>query len=717
MKTEIQVKRVGGLGRFALAAGIVFVAAGAQAMLGDDEALAAARATLAKMTPEEKCLMVGGSGTQTIAALPHLGIAREWRMHGNSSTVRGHLEHMRGRIYEQPLSVNTMLPSTSALVQTWDPEWARRHGEVIGAEMRDRGVDQLLSPGVNIARTPLCGRNWEYFGEDPCLAATMVVPMIKGVQSYDVAATIKHFCLNNQELSRKTVDTVCDARTLTEIYLPAFRAAIKEAGVLSLMTSYNKVFGLYASENRYLQEGILRDRWGFKGMIVSDWGGQHSTAFAANNGCGLEMHSGDRIRFLRNPQTGEMPLLDAVKANLVPQATLDEMALHTLYMMAKTGFLTGAPRRAGSRNTREHQLIARQEAADSIVLLRNDDGVLPLRLDGIRKLLIIGAADVRQCMIGKGGSAESNPPYEVTLYGALTNRLAGAVEVQMMLHNAGEAALRPAAEAADAVLVFIGTELGGGKHQESEGHDRVQVELPKSLAAISRAIYDWNIKKLITVSRSGSPVAYDWTDRSRTLLHTSFGGMEWGNALVDVILGEVNPSGRLCYTWPKSLAETGVGAEGTYNKTNVIYNERFYVGYRWNDRHQVKPLFPFGHGITYTTFSYGDVKVKGDEVSVSVTNTGKVEGKEVVQFYLAYPNARVERCVKDLRGFAKVSLKPGETKVVTHRFADRDFAYWDDFDHCFRTDAGAYEVLVGASAADIRGKAPITVARGATFRD
>ena len=702
--------------RFSVTAMATAATFAAQAMLSDDAALAAARATLAKMTLEEKVLMVGGSGTQTLAAIPRVGIVREWRMHGNSSTVRGNLEHMTWR-YERPITVNTMLPSTSALVQTWDVEWARKHGEVIGAEMRDRGVDQLLSPGVNIARSPLCGRNWEYFGEDPCLAATMVVPMIRGVQSYDVAATVKHYCLNNQEWNRTGVDTVCDARTLNEIYLPAFRAAVKEAGVLSVMTSYNKVNGLYMSENRYLQDAVLRERWGFKGMIVTDWGGQHSCAFAANNGCGLEMNRGRGILHLRNPATGAMPLADAVRANLVPPATVDEMALHTLYMMAKTGFLTGAPRRAGKRNTREHQLVARGEAADSAVLLKNDDGLLPLKLDGIRKLLVIGTANNRMCVIGRGESAESNPPYEVTLYDALTNRLAGTVDVQLMPHGMGVEKLRPAAEAADAVIVFIGTDVGEGRHEESEGHDRLMLGHWKGLDAISHAIYSWKTKRLITVSRTGTPVGYTWTDRARTLLHTSYAGMEWGNALVDVILGDVNPSGKLCHTWPRTYAETGVGAEGTYNPTNVIYNERFYVGYRWNDRNKVKPLFPFGHGISYTTFAYGDVKAKGLEVSVAVTNTGKVEGKEVVQFYLAYPNARVERCVKDLRGFAKVALKPGETKVVTHRFTERDFAYWDDFAHGFRADAGRYEVLVGASSADIRGKAPLALARDLTFAD
>ena len=728
--------------KMALTALAVSAATGAKAMLTDEEALKQAREVLAKMTLEEKTMLLGGSGTMTIAAFPRLGITNEWTMSDNSSTVRPQM----GRwdwAYVEPKTANTKLPSLSALAQTWDRSWAKRHGETLGAEMRARGVDELLGPGVNICRTPLNGRNWEYLGEDPFLAARMCVQMIRGVQSYDVAATVKHFCVNNQENCRSTVDTHVDDRTFNEIYLPTFRAAVKEADVLCVMTSYNKVDGLWASENKYLQKGILRDRWGFKGLIETDWGGQHSTAFAANNGGGVEMHWGQGITHNYWAISNRFPLAEAVRRSEVPAATVDEMALRTLYVMAKTGFLTGAPRKPGERNTKKHQKIAREEAADSIVLLKNDAGLLPLRRDELRNVLVIGKnADEKQCH--KGCSGEGNVPYEVTLFAALTNRLKGA-QVKLMPFCAkvdlkktdtsaaaiagghaeqktesafcGEAELKAAAEAADTVIVFTGTELGYQENMESESRDRESMDLPPALQEAMHAILGWGLKRVVVVSRSGTPVGYTWTDKTKTLVQTSYLGMEEGNAIVDVLLGDVNPSGKLCQTWPKSYADTAVAQCGTYNSTNVTYNERFYVGYRWHDRRKIEPLVPFGAGKSYTTFDYGEVMATNRKVTVAVTNAGAVKGKETVQFYVSYPDAKVERCVKELKGFEKVTLKPGETKRVSCTISPRDLAYWDEFAHCFRTDAGVYEVLVGASSADIRGKATIRIDRDQTFAD
>ena len=721
----------------------ISAAAGAKAMLTDDEALKAARETLAKMTLEEKAMLTAGNGTMTLAAIPRVGIAKEWTMSDNSSTVRSALSRL-GWDYVEPKSENTKLPALSALAQTWDPAWARKHGEVLGAEARDRGVDELLGPGVNICRTPLCGRNWEYLGEDPVLAAKMCVPFIRGVQSYDVAATVKHFCLNDQEWERFTVDTHVDDRTLNEIYLPAFKAAVQEGDVLAVMSSYNKIDGIWASENKYTQKAVLRDRWGFRGFLVTDWSGQHSTDFAANNGGGVEMHWGQGIHFNYSAVSNTFALAEAVRESRVPAANLDEMALRTLYMMAKTGFLTGAPRKAGERNTKKHQRIAREEAADSIVLLRNEDGVLPLAADALRKVLVIGKnANEKQCH--KGCSGEGNVPYEVTLYAALTNRLKG-VEVSLMpfcakvelaktdTSNAelagghveqrteseysSEEELKAAAEAADTVIVFTGTELGYQENMESEGRDRESMDLPKELERAMHTILGWGLRRVIVVSRSGTPIGYTWADKAKTFVQTSYLGMEEGNAIVDVLLGEVNPSGRLCQTWPKSYADTAVAQCGTYNATNVTYNERFYVGYRWHDYKKIEPLFPFGAGLSYTTFAYGAPTVTNrNVVCVTVTNTGKVAGKEVVQFYAAYPGAKVERCVKELKGFTKISLKPGESRTVKFGVTPRDLAYWDEFAHRFRTDAGDYEILVGASSADIRGKAMIRIDRDRFFAD
>lgn len=729
---------------YTLAAFAAAVSLGAVAALNDDEALDAARATLARMTLEEKTQMLAGSGTMTLPAVPRVGIDREWTMSDNSSTVRPSLDRWSWK-YPEPKTENTKLPSLSALAQTWDVAWARRHGEVLGAECRDRGVDQLLGPGVNIMRTPLCGRNWEYLGEDPALAARMCVPMIEGVQSYDVAATVKHFCLNDQEMCRGTVDTHADDRTLNEIYLPAFRAAVKDAGVLCVMSSYNRIDGIWASENKYTQSGILRDRWGYKGLLVTDWNGQHTTEFAVMNGGGIEMSRGDKIRYICQPSSNRFPLAEAVRRGDVPAATVDNMALHTLYVMAKTGFLTGAPRRAGARNTPEHQRVARDEGAESIVLMKNEKGVLPLDAKSLGRVLVIGSgADLKQCH--KGCSGEGNVPYEVTLYAALTNRLKGA-EVKLMpfcakidhaatdTSNATEAGghvelksseawsdeaeLKAEAEAADAVLVFTGTELGYQENMESEGRDRTEFNLPAPLQKAMHTILDWKLPRVVVVSRSGSPVGYTWTDKADTLVQTSYLGMEEGNSIVDVLLGEVNPCGKLVQTWPRSYADTAVAQCGTYNKTNVVYNERFYVGYRWHDKTGITPLFPFGHGLSYTTFEYGAASLCDDglSVKVAVKNTGRVAGKEVVQLYASYPGAKVERCVKELKSFAKVALAPGETKVVELKLSPRDLAYWDEFNHRFRVDAGDYDLLIGSSSADIRASVRATVGRTEFFAD
>ena len=730
----------------AIAAAAAFGSLACFAMLDDASAIKAARETLAKMTLEEKVLLTGGSGTMTLSAIPRVGIEKEWTMSDNSSTVRPQMNRWDWG-HTSPRSENTKLPSLSALASTWDPEMARLHGEVLGAEMRDRGVDELLGPGVNIARTPLNGRNWEYLGEDPCLAARMCVPMIRGVQSYDVAATVKHFCLNDQEWNRNTVDTHCDLRTLHEIYLPAFRAAVQEAGVLCVMTSYNKIDGLWASENKYLQTGILRDQWGFKGLLETDWGGQHSNEFSANSGGGIEMDRGDHIVHHFTPKKGTYPLVEAVKAGRVSEATVDEMALHVLYVMAKTGFLTGAPRRAGERNTKRHQEIARLIGEESVVLAKNEKGVLPLDAKSVRKVLVVGKnAAERQCH--KGCSAEGTVPYEVTFVDGLKARLGKDVEIVLKpipraaakkatkeeleavaragghvesgakADDASKAQLdeiKALALASDATIVFTGTELGYDGNMESEGRDRANMLTDPGEDESIAAILSWNARNTVVISRAGTPVGYTWVGGAPTMLMSSYLGMEEGSALARVVFGDVNPSGKLCHTWPKRYEDTGVAQMGTYNGKEVVYNERFYVGYRWFDHKGIEPMFPFGHGLSYTRFDVSSVGVEGAKdggwtVSAKVTNTGKVAGREVGQVYVAYPTAKVERCVKDLRGFAKTKLlAPGESETVRIPITLRDLAYFDELDHRFVKDEGVYELLVGTSSRNSLRKKTVAV--------
>ena len=707
------------------------------ALVSDGEAERIARDALGRLTLEEKVMMTGGSGTMTLSALPRIGLTREWTFADSSSTVRAKMSRWDWS-YCGTNDEATVLVALSGLASTWNVDLARRHGEVLGEEARDRGVDQLLGPGLNLMRTPLCGRNWEYLGEDPLLAARLCVPLIRGVQSRDVAATVKHFILNDQELARDSVDTHCDARTLNEIYLMPFRAAIEEAGLLSVMTSYNRIDGVWASENSRMLKEILRGQLGFKGLLTTDWGGQHSTAFAANNGGGLEMHWGQGIKYNYQAISNRFPLAEAVRRGEVPEAVVDDMAYRTLYVMAKTGFLGGKKRVTGSRNTREHQTFARKEAGEAIVLLKNDRKLLPLKVPQIRRLAVVGLrADEKQC--NKGCSAEGKPPYEITPFAGLKERFAAAevtlyplpIRADAMaeevaadisdavragahadmeksgLAEVDEAKLRQALESSDAVVVFTGTELGWGAGRESEGGDRPTMKGRPGEDAAVRKVLDWVGEKTVVVVRCGSPVEYTWWDKADTVLNMSYLGQEAGRALADVVSGDVNPSGKLPYTWPKRYADTAVAQCGDYNKTNVTYRERFYMGYRWFDKQRIEPQFPFGHGLSYTKFDYSNMKVTqeptGDiTVMLDVTNVGPFAGKETVQIYFSYPATQVERCEKELKAFVKVALNPGETRAVTATICHRNLGYWDETRERMALDAGTCKVLAGSSSRNVR---------------
>ena len=840
-------------------------------VMDDEAAERRAREVLAKMTLEEKCSLMGGCATMYMTAIPRVGISREWAMSDCSHAMKP--EHRRDYFgfVEGVDDRSTCLPCQSALAATWNVDLAARHGHVMGEQMRSRGKDQMLGPGVNIVRTPLCGRNWEYISEDPYLNSRMVVPLIRAVQEHGVAATVKHFAVNNQELARTTVNATLDDRTLHEIYLPAFRAAVKEGKVLSVMTSYNRINGTYASENAYLQKAILREKWGFKGQIVTDWGGQNSCDFAMANGCGVEMNFGRGIHFLTDffgtDGTNRLPLATAVREGRVLESAVNDAVLHQLFIMAKTGFLDGS-QEPGERLTEKHRQVCLAVGDEAIVLAKNESGVLPLDRRRIRKLVLLGTfADLNVAHLGS--SCENHPPYEITPYKGLKEYLGDGVEIVRLPLGAeagkdrpqdidnllletydlggGEAFavrawayehvregkivkksyernpskdwtrddaaapkvqsddlvtwtakvrapesgefvflaeqedcsavrivvdgqalsdwnsgctrgtcrlekdevyeismqfkagwsknrcrfgwLPPSAqmvdraekrrlcEAADAVIVLTGTSMGFGRAKETEGNDRPNMLEPPGHDEEIAEMLAWKLPKLVVVNRSGSAMEMPWEPDCRTLVIHSYLGQEAGRPLARMLFGEVNPSGKLPVSWPRRLADTAPAQLDAYNATNVLYKERFYVGYRWHDRQQIKPMFPFGYGLSYTTFEYGAVTAKGMEVSVSVTNTGKVKGKEIVQFYAAYPQPRVERCVKELKGFAKVELAPGETKTLTHRFDPRDLAYWDSFEHRFRTDAGTYEILVGASSADIRGKATLHLANPQFFAD
>lgn len=837
------------------------IASAAELPLSDEYAREKAESVLKKMTLEQKVSLCGGCATMYLNAIPEVGIPREWGMSDCSHTMKP--EHGRADWpYVRGVDDrSTSLPPLSALANTWNLELGSLHGKVMGEQNRARNKDQILGPGVNIARTPLCGRNWEYMSEDPFFNAKMVVPYIKAAQKEGVAVTVKHFCLNNQELARTSVDTVCDERTFNEIYLPAFEAAIKEGGSLAVMSSYNKINGQYASENGYTQRGILRDRWHFPGMLVTDWGGAHSTVMAALNGGNVEMDRGAGIVYFTdfyNPNR-EHPLLTAVKEGKVPEATVDEMAFHVLWTMAKTGFLDGVQPK-GQRLVQEHYDVCGKIGDEAIVLAKNDDGVLPLKKSEIKKVLVLGrAADENQCHLGC--SCEGHAPYEITPLQGLKNYLGDGVEVKLLPLGAeasigekpaqidnllldtftkkstdafverawevrtwpeghhwegegeitdyvrypvgssarairyrarvtapesGEFAIGAIKEnagcgsvtayidgkmlfslhgkadsvrvnleknkiytftvdvfkstencftfgwilpsvleaqkgrnddvykSADTVIVYTGTSMGVGRAREQEAGDRPDMKNPDGHDDDIARLLKLGVKNLVIVNRSCSPCELPWADDAKTLVLQPYLGQEAGNILARMLFGEVNPSGKLCLSWPRKYEDCGVAQCGTYNGRYVTYQERFYVGYRWYDAKGIKPLFPFGYGLSYTTFAYDQVKVEGEgeewKVSVRVTNTGKVAGKESVQFYMAPVEPKIERAVKELKGFAKTRLlQPGESEVLSATITKRDFAYWDVLCHDWRVDPGKYEILVGASSADVRGKVAVEV--------
>jgi len=693
--------------------------------LSEDEALKVARETLAKLSLRDKVKLCAGTGYSTYEKVPGSATARPWRVSDSSGGLQADVPP-DGKAWPKDApprdDKSTCGPGLSALAATWDPSLAWRHGDMLGAEMRDREIDQLLGPGINVMRTPLCGRNWEYLSEDPFLAGVLAAQIIRGVQGRDVAAMVKHFAANNQEWGRYRVDTMVDDRTLREIYLSAFERAFREGGSLGTMTCYNKINGIHGSENAWTQNGILREEWGFLGPTTSDWGGHHSTAAAALGGGTIEMNARPGITHYVNHEAGTYPLEEAVKKGEVPLATLDDMVLHTLYMMARTGFLTGAPRAKGERNTERNKLVARTIGEDSIVLLKNGKGVLPLEKAKTRKLLVIGAKADQNESLG-GSSACGNPPYEISYFKGLKEYLGDKADVTLeplpLDAKADRAAPRARAEAADAVIVYTGTEHGAGGVGccESEGSDRCFLTAEPAEDAAVAEILGWKVPHLVIACRSGAPVAYSWTDRAPTVLQHSYLRQEGGRALARVVFGEVNPSGRLPCTWPRDVRDTPSATCGTYNNACVTYNERFYVGYRWYDARKIPVRWPFGYGLSYTTFKWGRPTVKQTgagtnavwTVKVPVTNTGTRDGKEVVQLYARPLDAKVERCVKELRGFAKVSVKAGATAVAEIAVKAADLRTWDAFAHRWRVDDGRYELLAAANAEDVRGKVSVTV--------
>lgn len=693
---------------------------------------------LKRLTLDEKLLLVHADSKFTTAPIKHLGISPRWLSdgpHGVREDIGPHDWNPAGRTDD----FSTWLPVGVALAATWDPDLAKAYGETIGQEALARGKHIMLGPAVNIHRTPLNGRNFEYLGEDPFLASRMVVPWIRGMQAQDVAACVKHFALNSQEWERGTIDVEVDERALREIYLPAFEAAVKEGGVLTVMGAYNKFRGQHACHNDYLLNQVLKGEWGFKGLVMSDWSGTHDTREAALYGLDLEMGTNKPYEefFLANP------FKTLLEAGTVPMSVLDDKARRNLRVMIATGALDGRP--AGALNTNAHQQTARRVAEESIVLLKNDGGLLPLDAGQIRSVAVIGENATRKHS-HEGGSSEIKAFYEVTPLEGILRRAGALVNVTHATgYRAGTGRAQregqapppdPAALLEQAVAAArqadVAIVVGGLNHDafmDTEGVDRRDLALPGGQAELIRRVAEAN-PRTIVVLVSGGPVDMEpWLAKTPAVMQAWYAGMEGGNALAAVLFGDVSPSGKLPATFPAKLADSPAHALGAYpgKEGTVRYEEGLLVGYRWFDAKGIEPLFPFGHGLSYTTFEYANLKVEEPRVAsptgtpapvavvqLEVKNTGPRAGAEVVQVYVKDVTSSLPRPPQELKGFARVFLQPGETKTVAVSLGADAFAFYDPAKKAWVAEAGEFRVRVGSSSRLIRFEAPFTLKTTAT---
>lgn len=689
---------------------------------------------LSRMTLEEKVAILHAQSKFSSAGVPRLGIPEVWCTDG----PHGIRPEVLWDEWDQAGWTNdscTAFPALTCLAATWNPEMSALYGKSIGEEARYREKDILLGPGVNIYRTPLNGRNFEYMGEDPYLSSRMVVPYIEEVQKNGVAACVKHFALNNQETHRHGIDVEVDDRALNEIYLPAFKAAVQEGGAWAVMGAYNKYKGEHCCHNRYLLNDILKRDWAFDGVVVSDWGGTHDTKQAAENGLDMEFGSWtDGLSWGASNAYDNYylaaPYLDMLRKGEASTATLDDKARRVLRLIFRTAMNTRKP--FGSLNSPEHLAAARRIAGEGMVLLKNEGGVLPIDLGRAKTIAVVGENAIKMITVG-GGSSSLKVRHEYTPLEGIRAAAAGKAEViyergyvgdvtgdyngvktgQDLSESRSEAQLiadaAAAARKADAVI-FVGG-LNKSNHQDCEGDDRLQYGLPYAQDKVIGALAEAN-PNLAVVIVSGNAVAMPWIDRVPAVLEAWFSGSEAGNALADVVFGAVNPSGKLPFTFPVRLEDNGAHTLGEYpGADKVKYNESIFVGYRWHDKEQLKPLFAFGHGLSYTAFAVGNVKADRTtlapngsiRISADVTNTGDRAGAEVVQLYIGDEQSSLPRPVKELKGFQKVSLNPGQTRTVTFEITLGMLQYYDDAKGAWVAEPGAFTAYVGAASDDIRG--------------
>lgn len=690
---------------------------------------------LSRMTLEEKVAMCHAQSKFSSPGVPRLGIPENWMTDG----PHGIRPEVLWDEWEQAGWTNDSciaFPALTCLAATWNPEMSLLYGISIGEEARYRNKNVLLGPGVNIYRTPLNGRNFEYMGEDPYLASRMVVPYIQGVQSNGVAACVKHYALNNQEINRHTVNVNVDDRALYEIYLPAFKAAVQEGKAWAIMGAYNRYKGEWACHNQYLLNDILRGEWGFDGVVVSDWGGVNNTMQAIYNG--LDMEFGSWTDGLSEGASNaydnyylSRPFLKLLKSGEVKEEEVDKKVRNILRLAFRTTMDRNRP--WGSFGSPEHGLAGRKIAEEGIVLLQNKNNVLPIDLNKTKKILVVGENAIKPMTVG-GGSSSLKAKYEIAPLDGIMNRVGSQAEVKYARGYVGDPTseyngvklkrdlhdsrtsnqllteARDMAKDAD-IVIFIGG-LNKSDRQDSEGNDREGLGLPYGQDMVIRELAKIN-PNLVVVNISGNAVAMPWVNNVPAIVQSWYNGSESGSSLASILMGDVNPSGKLPFTFPVRLKDNGAHKLGEYpGAEDVTYNEGIYVGYRWTDKEKIMPLFPFGHGLSYTTFQYGKVTADKKEMtadgkisfSVNVKNIGNREGMEIVQLYISDLKSSLPRPLKELKGFKKINLKAGEEQTVTFTIDKSALSFFDDKKHDWIAEPGAFEAIIGASATDIKTK-------------
>lgn len=696
---------------------------------------------LSRITVEEKVALIHAQSKFSSPGVVRLGIPEFWMTdgpHGIRPEVLWDEWNQAGWTNDSCVA----FPALTCLAATWNPEAALLYGQSIGEEARYRNKTVLLGPGVNIYRTPLNGRNFEYMGEDPYLASQMVVPYVKGVQQNGVAACVKHYALNNQEINRHTTNVIVDDRALYEIYLPAFKAAVQKGKAWAIMGSYNLYKNQHNCHNRYLLNDILKGEWGFDGVVVSDWGGVHNTEEAIYNGMDMEFGSWTNglSKGMGNAYDNYYlahPYLKQIKEGKIGTKELDDKVRRILRLAFRTTMNRNRP--YGAMLSEEHIAAARKIGEEGIVLLQNKKNILPIDLNRTKKIAVIGENALKMMTVG-GGSSSLKVQYECSPLDGIKRRMGDGIEISYARGYVGdtggqfdgvssgqnlkddrsarqliEEAVR-IAQSADYVIFIGGLNKSG--HQDCEDTDRKGLELPYKQDKVIGALAKVN-KNLIVVNISGNAVAMPWISEVPAVIQAWYLGTEAGNAIASVLVGDVNPSGKLPFTFPEKLEDVGAHQLGDYpgrqREDGIFdekYNESIFVGYHWTDKQKIRPLFPFGHGLSYTTFAYGKATVnkkvmKIDEqivITVPITNTGKRIGSEIVQLYISDLKSSLPRPVKELKGFSKIQLAPGETQEVTFLIDKQALSFFNDSRHEWVAEPGKFEAQIAASATDIKSK-------------